>query len=478
MNLKLSRFQFYLIKILVWLFYIFFVINLIAVESSIEIIEGVLFCAVLIEMSLITFINSWFRNGKPKLLDWFRLSTFLYIILNFLSIAKNLKSQNNFDGLIVHAQMLIPSLLTIFVGLVGLLIGEFILKVFKIRKNKNRRIYTYKFRSIQFFYIFTILISVIHMYLMLTGQIGYGTFQENTTSSTSFLFQTLLFISPFLLGVFSIMKYKYNYKDTKFNYIFLLYFIIQVISGFLSGMKESIIVPIIIVAIPYLLSGRKVPKKLVIISSVCFLFIYPINNSFREILNAYPNLPREKAFGLALAKTVDINFSDNIKNSTDNYSSRLSLFPYLVYSVENQQNWKVYKSMDRYIYLPVAWIVPRFILPDKPKSENGGLVNEMIYGRDVGPNSLTVTVYGWSFFEGGYFYVLVLFILLGLVITYFESILGLSSFFGILIYTQLLVLLLKVESDIYFLISSIFQMLLVNYILLKILVKVKMQVKN
>lgn len=473
MNLNLSIYQFYLIKILIWILYIFFFLNLLVTNISTEIIGGVLFSGVLIQMSVIAFINSWYYKGKPMLLDWFRLSTFLYIILNFFSIVKHLKTQNNFNGYIINDYMIMPSLLAIFIGFCGLFVAEFIFKLVKMTKTKKLVKTKYKFRSVQFYYIFVVFILVTHIYLMLTGQIGYGTLQENTTSSLSFLFQSLLLISPFLLGVFSIMKYIFNFNDTKFNYIFIIFFIIQIISGFLSGMKESIIVPIIIVAIPYLLSGRKVPKKMLVIGSICFLFIYPINNSFREILNKYPNLPREKAFGLALTKTVDINFSDNLKNSTNNYSDRLSLYPYLVYAIEHEENWSVYKSMDRYVYLPVSWIVPRFILPDKPKSENGGLLNEMIYGRDVGPNSLTVTSYGWAFFEGGYFYVFILFLFFGLVISYFENILGLSSFFGILIYTQLLVLLLKVETDIYFLISNIFQMLLINYILFKLFIKVR-----
>lgn len=363
-----------------------------------------------------------------------------------------------------------PTLMVIFLGLLGLKVGELIF-LFKKKKISNIPIKKYQIKNIYFFYLFILLSSVIQLYMMLTGEVGYGTLQENTTSNFSFLFQAILIISPFLLALLCIFKFMFKTEEPLFNQFFIFYLIIQILYGFMSGMKEAIIVPCMIVMVPFLLAGNKLPKRLVLIGIFSLIFLYPLNNNFRNILNAYPSFPREQALGLAIAKTVELDFVENLNSSSDEYSTRLSLFPYLVYSLENEKEWNYYKNLNRYIYLPVAWIVPRFLLPDKPKSETGGVLNEMVHDRMVGSNSLTVTTFGWAYFEGGYFYVFILFFFFGVFISYFQHILGLNSLMGILIYIQILILLLKVETDIYFLISFILQTILINYLFLKILVK-------
>jgi hypothetical protein len=470
MNLKFSRKFFYLFKFSIWFFYCLFFLNILSNNNKSEIIVGVAFSAILIQLTLINFINNWYRNGRPNLLDWFRLTTFLVLILNFYNLIEEFNYQNNFNNFLIRKEFILPTLLVLFFGLIGLKLGE-IIYLFKNKKINKTTLKKYQIRNIFVFYLVILFTSVVQMYLMVTGEVGYGTLQENTTSNLSFLLQTIFIVAPFILALLSVFKFMYKSKESLLNSFFIFYFTLQLIYGFMSGMKESIIVPCIVVIIPFLLAGNKLPKKLILIGIFSFIFIYPINNNFREVLNYYPKMQRDQALGIAVIKTFELDFKENINNGADDYSTRLSLFPYLVYSIEKENEWTYYKNMDRYIYLPVAWIVPRFILPEKPKSETGGVLNEFIYGRMVGSNSLTVTTFGWAFFEGGYLYVFLLFFLFGLFISYFEFNLGLNSLMGILIYIQILITLLKVETDIYFLISSILQMILINYIFLKILVK-------
>jgi hypothetical protein len=305
--------------------------------------------------------------------------------------------------------------------------------------------------------------------MMLTGQVGYGTFQENTTSDYSFLFQIVFILSNLVLSLFAIFKYLYPNKKKAYNLVFIAYFLIQIVYGFLSGMKESIITPFIIFLIPFLLSGRKISKNYLIFGVFALLIIYPINNNYREILVDFPNMKRQEALGIALVKTAEFGFSENVNKGSDSFSDRLSLFPYLVYSVEKESEWNYYKNLNRYVYLPVSWIIPRFMLPDKPKSEIGSVMNEMVVG--VNTNSITPTTYGWAFFEGGFFYVFLLFLLFGFFINYFQYNLGFNNLLGILLYIQILVIMLKVETDIYFLISGVLQTILICFLIIKILIK-------
>ena len=470
MNFKLSYKFYVLIKSIIWIWYAFFFLTVVNGNNDKEVKYGVLLCAIFIQMTLITFFNHWYKNKRPTLLDWFRLTTFFVIIFNFLDLIKDLRYQNNFLGFIIKPEFILPSLFVILIGLFGLKVSEVMYLYLKPRPLKSlQSSKVYEIKNAFFFYLFALVLASIQIFLMLTGEVGYGTFQENTTSDYSFLFQIVFILSKLVLSLFAIFKYLYTNKNKAYNLVFITYFLIQIVYGFLSGMKESIIVPFIIVLIPFLLSGRKISKNYLIFGVFAILITYPINNNYRELLVDFPNMKRQEALGIALAKTAELGFSENVNMGTENFSERLSLFSYLVYSVEKESEWNYYKNLDRYVYLPVSWIIPRFMLSEKPKSEIGAVMNEMVAG--VNTNSITPTTYGWAYYEGGFFYVFLLFLLFGLFINFFQYQLGFDNLLGILLYIQILVIMLKVETDIFFLISGILQTMLICFLMNKILIK-------
>ena len=470
MNFKLSYKFYVLIKSIIWIFYAFFFLTVVNGNYDKEVKYGVLLCAILIQMTLITFTDQWYKFKRPRLLDWFRLTTFFVIIFNFLVLIKDLRCQNNFSGFIIKSEFILPSLFVILIGLLGLKVSEVIYLYFKPRSPKSfHSIKIYEIKNIIFFYFFALALASIQIFLMLTGQVGFGTFQENTTSDYSFLFQIVFILSNLVLSLFAIFKYLYPNKKKWYNLVFTIYFLIQIVYGFLSGMKESIITPFIILLIPYLFSGRKISKMYLFLGLFVFIILYPINNNYREILVDFPNIKKQEALGIAIVKTLSLSFTENANKGSENYSDRLSLYPYLVYSVENESKWKYYKNLDRYVYLPVSWIFPRFLIPEKPKSEIGGVMNDMIAG--VNTSSLTPTTYGWAYFEGGFFYVFLLFFLFGVFINYFQNLNDFKSILSIILYIQILIIMLKVEMDIYFIISGVLQTLLISFIIIKIFIK-------
>ncbi|SHJ00894.1 O-antigen polymerase [Flavobacterium terrae] len=471
MNFKLSNKVYFIIQLISWIFYSIFLFRIICVVDDSEIVYAVMLCGIIMYMTLNQFVKNWYIKGRPLLLDWFRLSTFLFIILDFFGMIDGLGGEfNSFKEYVVKKEYVLPSVLVVFIGVLGLKISENLAKIFWNKKQNNSQDQiNYRISYPDFFYFISILIALIQLYLMLSGEVGYGTFQENTASDISFLFQIVFLLSSMILSVYSIFKYLYKYKNSTFNICFFIYFGVQILYGFLSGMKESIITPFIIVLIPFLMGGNKIPKN--IFYSLVFLgvLIYPLNDNYRAILRDKPSIDRNDALGIALVKTFDSDFSDNFSEGADSFSDRLSLFPYIIYTVENENSWNYYKNMDRYIYLPVAWILPRFIIPDKPKSETGEILNYMVRGWSG--NSLSATTYGWAYFEGGYFYVLILFVFFGLFISYYQHRFATNIFLGLLMYIIVLVQLLKVESDIYFLISGILQSTLIAFIFYRVFIK-------
>jgi hypothetical protein len=468
MDLKLSYKFCILLKSFIWISYVFFLLNVLNSGNDSEVVYGVLLGAIIIQMTIVLFINNWYKNKKPMLLDWFRLTTFFVIVLNFFFLIKELKHQNNFSGYIIKSELIIPTLLVIIIGLLGLKISESVYVYFKLGKQQKKG-KNYNFRNVYFFYLITIVLAFIQVFLMLMGEVGYAA-SEDTSLDYSFLFQIVFILCASILSIYAIFEYLFSYKKRFFSLFFLIFFVIQIIYGFLSGMKESIIVPLIIVLIPYLLSGRKLSKKYLIIGFLVLILIYPLNNNYRIVLLDFPNIERQDALSIAFVKTISFGFSENINQGSDDFSNRLSLFPYLVYSVDKEQEWNYYKNLNRYLYLPFAWIVPRIIIPDKPLAETGRVLNEKIY-IDQATTSLTPTTYGWAYYEGGYIYVFILFLLFGLFITYFEYNLRNDNLFGLILYIGILILLLKVENDIYFLINGVLQSLLINFLVIKILMK-------
>jgi hypothetical protein len=443
-----------------------------SVKRDSEIIISLLLTGIIIQMTVVSFVNNWYRNKRPNLLDWFRLTTFLVLILNFLSIINDLTNQDNFNYYILKPEFILGSIFTILVGLFGLKISEIINTNLNLKSNKLYKVNDlkkYELRNPYLFYILAIILICIQIFLVLTGQIGYGTFQENTTSDFSFLFQIVFILASFFLSVLAIFRYIYSNKSSLLNLILFGFFTFQILYGFLSGMKENVILPIFIVLIPYLLSGRKLSRKYIFIGFVSLLLIYPLTNNYRDVLNNFPNIEKKQALGIAVVKTMELSITDNVSEGSDSFSNRLSLFSYLVYSIEKEPEWNYYKHLDRYKYLPVAWILPRFVMPDKPKSETGAILNKIIYGRET--NSLTVTTYGWAYLEGGLIYVFLLFLLFGFFISYLEKKLKFDNYFDLLLYIGVLITLLKVEGDIYFRITGILQQILIYFIFYKTLIK-------
>tara|TARA_R100001230_G_C5667613_1_gene172381 strand:- start:511 stop:1239 length:729 start_codon:yes stop_codon:yes gene_type:complete len=234
-------------------------------------------------------------------------------------------------------------------------------------------------------------------------------------------------------------------------------------------MKEEIIIPVILVAIPFLLSGRSISRTILIGGFIFTILLYPINNNYRDVLNKNPQFDKVTAFQLAFLNTISVNFVDNFVSGRESYKSRISLFPVFMYSLDKEGQWNHYKNLDRYIYIPVAWIVPRVFLPNKPISDTGSELYYMTTGRRT--NSITPSTFGWSYLEGGYGPTFITFLVFGLVISLFQKRIGNGNIFHLVLYGLILSSLLKVESDIYFRLSGLLQTILISYLIVRIFIK-------
>jgi hypothetical protein len=238
--------------------------------------------------------------------------------------------------------------------------------------------------------------------------------------------------------------------------------------GILSGFKEEVISTFLYVGIPYYFGMKKIPYLKMSVLLVAFTILYPINNTYRDIINS-TNVDKIDAIGIAIISTFDENISNVIQSGSDNYNSRLSLFPMAMYGVQIAPDWNEYRDMQRYMYLPLSWIVPRIILPNKPSSDIGNELYRIITGRTN--SSVTPSTYIWAYLEGGFIYVFLVFMILGSALGILSRVLKLSTLYGMIMYVILFPVIIKNEADAYFLISTTLQAAVIVLVYLVVFTK-------
>jgi len=474
MKFTLNKKTYYILVGLIWVLYFVFSIYYIdSIKSRPTVIYELLVCGIIIQLTLISFLRSWAYYKQPTLLDWFRLTTFYVIIANYLTLIDKLGGKITwvYGSIYLKQTEILPTLFVVLVGLLAISPVEGLIKLFyqnKIKFENASRTTNFYLRRKPIFFGIGLLIFPAQILLIVTGVIGYGNDQESSVSGFSFILQILNSLCAFYLLTLGFLKFYYNSNDRTESFFLYLFLILSLTFGLLSGMKENTIVPIVTFSIPFLLGGKTLPKKLMVFGALVIAVIYPLNDNYRDALNNFQKIDKTQAFGIAVAKTYSSGFTDSFKESSDSFSSRLAMFPILQYSVEHESEWKYFKNMDRFAYLPISFF-PRFFIPSKPIADTGEVLNKMISGYEN--NSQTPTTYGWAYLEGGYGYVFLSFLLFGIVISLIQAKVDKDNFFTLLLFGNVLIMMLKVETDIYFLIAKILQDIIIFYIFYKLFLK-------
>jgi len=414
----------------------------------------------------VPFCYNWYKKGKPILSDWLKFATFLYIIFNYYQIADKLgmKDVGIYGEVYVNQSFVFQALWIIFLSLVLINVLDIISLL--VSKNKLPKLNVheisrkYKIKNLKIFYLASYGIMILQFILLFSGVIGYGADEENNVSSYSFLLQITNQTLPLFLTIYFFLKFVTEYKSRQFNLYFYAYIILYFGFGLIAGMKGILIFGIVIFLIPYLEAGKSLPKKWIAPVLIFLLFLYPFNTNYRNTLINIPGISKKDAFVVAVAKTIELDFNNNVSSGSKSYSERVALLPYLIFSIEKEKEWTYYKNMERFIYLPVS-IVPRAILPNKPISDIGARLQAMITSSH---NSITPTLYGWAYLEGGTIFVFCHLLILLIIINIVQYTKYKNTIFYFLFYVNFLISIVTIESDTYFFVAGLIQNLFVFYI--------------
>jgi hypothetical protein len=446
-----------------------------AVYLGNETFLSILLIPIIYFQSIYLFLYYYKKNNKPRLIDWLKVSLFIYLILDFIEIINISKSF--FVKFSVTSISLIDSPFTILViifAFFALDIGYFINK--KISRNKKENfVFNINYKNLIF--ILLIITTTIESYLLFAGYKGYASSIEHTSGIISLIKSIQIALNPLAIILSAYILFIEKNQQLNYKIIYNVSIYLQIFIGLLSGMKEEAIIPILYTLIVYLIGKNKIKKVYVYLFIFSLVILYPLNNSYRNIINNpfYDRLENTSKFYLALNQIINKPLEETFSTSSSSFGDRTSMYKYLQYSINIEPTWNYYNSMERYIYLPLVWIVPRTIWENKPRSDIGAELYFKLTGRVT--NSITPTNIGWAYLEGGMLFVIIIFILLGIFFSKID-LLNLNNPFNLVLYAWCIHKVIKPEWDPYFLLAGAIQAFILYWIIIKLLGITKYTLKS
>ncbi|MBD3797012.1 MAG: hypothetical protein IE887_04605 [Campylobacterales bacterium] len=438
-----------------------------AIEINDSVANAVLLIVVIYIQTMGEFLYFYNKHGKPRLQDWLRLMIFMTLVLNFMSIV-NAANGISTVKFVMGSLSLDDSYFAMFViigALAAMDIAYMLGRLFR-RQNGNNEAFSVMRKNAVFMIL--LLSTVFKSYLLFVGFAGFGVNVNDASGLVSLLNMLSQYLNPFALVVSAYIIFVE--KSTSKSYKILFYALVgwQIVLGLLSGMKENAVEPILYALIVYLLSGRRLPKSVIVSGLFSIVLLYPINTAYRQVIgNPYLNSGSNMAnWMIAINKVATEPLSETFSTGVENYADRGAMFPFLLFAIQIEPKWDYYKDMNRYLTMPLAFFVPRALWEDKPKGDIGGVLYELITGART-MTSVTPTNIGWAYLEGGAHYVFLIFLIIGLLMEYVDK----KNIFKplvLLFYAVLLHKAIKPEWDPYFMIVSLVPMLIIYWVLLKI----------
>lgn len=440
-----------------------------ALDNSTEAVVAILLTLMLYIQSFGFFFYFYKKIGRPRLIEWLKISLFIMIVLNFMKIINNAAGQTtvNFSVTTISLNDAPFTMLVIIFAFLALDLGYLLSKLIKVKRHNKQ--YAIKRKG----WIFGILIfsTTIQGYLIFSGLSIYGEGSElKYTTGVISLAKTLAgILNPFALVMSAYIVFIEHNKNKIYLNIFYASLFTQASLGLLTGMKENALLPILYVGIVFLFGGWKLSKKMIYVGLFIFTLLYPVNNAYRNVINDPHTNTGSSALNMAIAvRTVFTKpLMETLLGGIESYGDRGSMYPYLQYSINTEPTWDYYKHMTRYITLPVVWLIPRAIWPEKPRADVGSVFTQKIIGV-ASRTSVTPTNIGWAYLEGGVLFIILIFVILGLLFTFIDK-KNHTNPIVLLFYVFIFHKSIKPEWDPYFMFASVIQIYIMYWILLKLI---------
>ena len=456
------------------MYFLFTLSNAVDINNTVSI--AVLLTIIIYIQSIGTFFYFYKKNGKPRLQDWIRVGLFITLVLDFMKIVNKANGQDSITFIVNSVSLNDSSfvLIIIIFAFISLDFAWITYNTFKKNKPSNEQ---FIINRKDWIFIILIVSTLFQSYLLFSGVTGFGS--KQSSGILSLIKMISEYLNPFALIISAYIIFIENTNNTKYKLIFYFALLIQVFTGFLSGMKENALEPILYTIIVFLIAGKRIPKNIIFIGLFALVILYPINNAYREVIsNPYLNKGSSIVnMARAIKKVLTQPLDETLLGGVESYADRGSMFPFLIYVTNIEEKWTYYKNMTRYATLPINWIIPRALWEDKPRADIGGTLYILITNNKDTNTAITATSIGWAYLEGGILYIFFIFVILGLIFEFIDN-KNIKKPIFLIFYIVLLHKAIKPEWDPYFMISSLIPMIILYWGLLKLIGQTRITNEN
>ena len=288
----------------------------------------------------------------------------------------------------------------------------------------------------------------------LFGYVGNNVESGSTTASGYQQWLTLLGLcAPLAVAAAALQVYREQKPGARVTLTVL--FLAEIASGAIAGGKQSFIIAVLAVAIPFTIARRKVHKALLIFSVLGFLvIIVPFNQAYRgTVRSASGTLSASQAVdavpGILRQTFATGDIAGVFWSSAGFVLGRISEIESPAIIVQRTPSQTGFESPAQLIEAPIADLVPRAVWPGKPIQDSGYQIGQIYF--DTPPTvytSFAVTPVADLYRHGGWIPVIVGMFLFGCGIRFLDEVIDVGGNpHSVFLFLLLFPSLVKQEND-------------------------------
>lgn len=162
------------------------------------------------------------------------------------------------------------------------------------------------------------------------------------------------------------------------RYLFALATAVGLGTALLSGMKSGVVELLVALTLPYFYARRRIPTRLFVAGFALFVFFYPVNLTYRAIINTgHLNTTSLADAAGAMGSAVATTWGNNSMADTLTFTGQQAklrqadVLQDIGLIVRYTPQPFPYRMGTAYLQLPATVLIPRIVWPDKPVDSIG-----------------------------------------------------------------------------------------------------------